>query len=80
MMTSDKIKSLKTTLALAKAGNVVLNRGFLSMVQRQLSGIHEEVEALEQAQVPLGQQLPKALSAAARLPRMPYPANDRRRP
>ena len=78
-MISDKIKTLKTTLALARAGNLTLNRGFISALQRQLSGIHEEVEAMEQAQVPRAAQLPKCLGAAARLPVMQRPANDRRR-
>lgn len=77
-MVSDKIRTLKTTLALASAGNVTLNRGFISLLRRQLSGIHEEVEALEQAQVPRAVQLPRALSAAARLPVMQRPANDPR--
>ena len=77
-MTSDKIKALKTTLSLAAAGKVVSNRGFIGLVQRQLSDIHEQVLQLEQAQMPAANRLPAPLKAAARLPVMGLPANDRR--
>lgn len=76
-MISDKIKALKTTLSLARAGNMTFNRGFVSLLQRQLSDIHEQVLQLEQAQVPQAAKLPKALASASRLPRMERPANDR---
>lgn len=77
-MISHKIKALKTTLSLASSGKVVSNKGFIALVQRQLSDIHEGVLALEQAQVPCSVRLPASLKAAARLPVMGLPANDRR--
>ena len=74
-MVSDKIKALKTTLSLARATNMAFNRGFVSLLQRQLSDIHEQVLMLEQAQVPS-----EARRCALR-PVVQYPlANDRGRP
>lgn len=77
-MVSEKIRALKTTLALARAGDLKCNSGLLRMFQRQLSDIHEQVLALEGAQVAEGVRLPAPLKAAARLPKLDPPANDRR--
>lgn len=78
-MVSDKIKALKTTLSLAHGGQVFRNRGLIGLIQKQLAEIHEQVLALEQAQVPHASRLPASLAAAARHPKMGAPANDRRR-
>jgi hypothetical protein len=56
-MTSDKIKALKAVLSLAQASRVSRNRGFIRLVQRQLSDIHEQVLALEAAQLPAARRL-----------------------
>jgi hypothetical protein len=78
VMLSDKIKALKTTMSLARAGDLKFNGGLLAMFQRQLSDIHEQVLQLEAAQVPQASRLPAPLAAAARLPKLGPPANDRR--
>lgn len=77
-MVSEKIRALKTTLALARAGDLAFNSGLLRMFQRQLSDIHEQVLQLEGAQVADACRLPASLAAAARLPKLDPPANDRR--
>lgn len=77
-MVSDKIKALKTTLSLARFGDLHTNQGLFKLFQRQLSEIHEQVLILEQAQVPHANRLPRPLAAACRLPAMGRPANDRK--
>jgi hypothetical protein len=78
-MTSEKIRALKAMLSLARSGQLFRNRGLIGLVQLQLGAIHEEVVALEQAQVPAPSRLPATLAQAARHPRLGAPANDRRR-
>jgi len=56
-MTSDKIKSLKTLISLAQAGQMAPDRALLRIMQRSLCDIHEQVLALEAAQVPVAQRV-----------------------
>lgn len=66
-MTSDKTRSLLRMIATARAGNVALNGGLLKALQRQLTGIHEEVEALEAAQVPPAMHVTADLIASGKV-------------
>lgn len=56
-MISEKIANLRMTLALAEARGININLGLVKALRRQLFDIHEQVKALEDAQVPTAQRV-----------------------
>lgn len=66
-MLSDRTRSLLRLIAAARAGNVTLNGGLLIALQRHVTAIHEEAQALEAAQVPQARRVTDDLIASGKV-------------